>query len=74
MTLQLTAAECVRLVRGQDVRWCGTLEEAFDLLGMNEIVNGGPILEHQAEQTSLTEGMSKVPAVVRLISTVQTRG
>ncbi len=33
-------AECARLVRGHLVRWRGTLEEALELPGMYEMMDG----------------------------------
>ncbi len=36
----LTDTECARLVRGHPVRWRGTLEEALELPGMYEMMDG----------------------------------
>jgi hypothetical protein len=36
----LADAECARLVRGHPVRWGGTLEEALNLPGMYEMMDG----------------------------------
>ncbi len=36
----LSDAECTRLVRGHLVRWRGTLEEALELPGMYEMLDG----------------------------------
>jgi hypothetical protein len=36
----LSDAECARLVRGHLVRWRGTLEEALELPGMYEMMDG----------------------------------
>jgi hypothetical protein len=36
----LTDAQCARLVRGHLVRWRGTLEEALELPGVYEMMDG----------------------------------